>query len=300
MNDRGRADGLALTAALLTLATACGSKPNPSAGGAAPEADAGALRATGSSAGGGAANDAPLGGDTGERSPSSSYATPDAGQSPPRGLPEADVAPAELDVDVFGVLGNRYWLDASVQEVAVMNAPFQPAIAGPFEGDLYSPLGPAPLTFLDHLFVTTGGESAHTADFGKVQVRLIGQSTARPWTMYSLPNFKLDTDEFSVGNRVGGVKHLRLNNAVAGNIFREKLALDLYRALGYPAPRAVHAWVAGSVWGPEVSVPYVVVEAYKPQFCKQRAAELGGGCVNMWELSGDLGGGALGEPDNCQ
>jgi CotH protein len=225
----------------------------------------------------------------------------DAGSTPASpGAPVADVAPEDLQLDVFGAVGNRFWIDASEQQVALMNAPFQPSVAGPFEGDLYNPYSPAPITFADHLFATTAGEPPHSADFGKVQVKLIGQSTGRPWTVHSLPNFKIDADEFVAKNRIGGVEHLRLNNAIVGNIFREKLALDLYRALGYPAPRASHAWVSGSVWGPEVRVPYVAVEAYERHFCTSREAELGGGCVNMWELSGDLGGGALGVPDNCQ
>ena len=275
---------------------------------AAPGADAGAHSAAGGADGGSAASGANAGRDAGSEAPGprasngvpSAHDGPDAGWPPSLGAPVADVSPDELQLDVFGVVGNRFWLDASPQQVDLMNAPFQPSVAGPFEGDLYSPSGPAPITFADHLFVTVAGAAPHTADFGKVQVRLVGQSTGRPWTVHSLPNFKLDADEFIAGNRIGGVKHLRLNNAVVGNIFREKLALDLYRALGYPASRASHAWVSGSVWGAEVRVPYVAVEAYKPQFCKQREAELGGGCVNMWELAGDLGAGALGVPGHCQ
>jgi hypothetical protein len=133
-----------------------------------------------------------------------------------------------------------------------------------------------------------------------VQVKLVGESTGRPWTTSSLPNFKIDSDEFIAGNRVGGVKHFRLNNAIVGSIFREKLTLELYAALGYPAPRATYAWVQSSVWGPEISVPYIAVEAYKPAFCKQHEAELGGGCANMWEFPGDLGYGLLGYEENCQ
>jgi hypothetical protein len=148
--------------------------------------------------------------------------------------------------------------------------------------------------------VSTPGEDAKTADFGKVQVKLVGESTGRPWTPESLPNFKIDSDEFVDGNRIGGVKHFRLNNAIIGSIFREKLTLDLYAKLGYPAPRANYAWVQSSVWGPEVEVPYVVVESYKPAFCKQREEQLNGGCVNMWEFPGDLGYGGLAYPENCQ
>jgi hypothetical protein len=150
------------------------------------------------------------------------------------------------------------------------------------------------------LLVTTPGEEPRTADFGKVQVSLVGESTGRPWTTESLPNFKIDSDEFTEGNRIGGVKHFRLNNAVVGSIFREKLTLDLYARLDYPAPRASYAWVSSSVWGSDVAVPYIVVESYKPQFCKAREAELAGGCVNMWEFAGDLGYGQLGSPESCQ
>jgi hypothetical protein len=93
---------------------------------------------------------------------------------------------------------------------------------------------------------------------------------------------------------------MRLNNAVVGSIYRERLAFDMYRALGYPAPRVTYAWVSGSVWGPNIDVPYIAVESYKPQFCKLREAELGGGCLNMWEFYGDFGYGVLGQADSCQ
>jgi hypothetical protein len=217
------------------------------------------------------------------------------------GAPLADVAPSALVVDVFGTLGNRYWFEASQEQVDSMNAPYGGGLGVPVYGDIYSPHGGSDgVTFADHMFVTNGGDAPHTADFGKVQLRLVGQSTGRPWTDETLPNFKLDADEFTEGNRVGGVKHMRLNNAVVGSIFREKLTYDLYNALGYPAPLTNYAWVSGSVWGPGVEVPYIAVESYKPQFCKQREAEVGGGCVNMWEFYGDLGSGVLGYSDSCQ
>jgi CotH protein len=216
------------------------------------------------------------------------------------GAPEADVAASELPLDVFGTLGNRYWFEVSDAQVEAMNAPYLGGGGGIFYGDFYTPGGAGTATFADHLLVTQAGDAPHTADFGKVQVSLVGQSTGRPWTETTIPNLKLDADEFIDGNRIGEVKHLRLNNAVVGSIYREKLAFDLYRALGYPAPRTNYAWVSGSVWGADVDVPYVVVEAYKPQFCKLREAELGGGCVNMWEFYGDIGSGMLGLQENCQ
>jgi len=233
----------------------------------------------------------------------------DAGEDPPDdGLPTIDTDPEALAVDVLGEAGNRYYFLVSDEQLEVMNLPYGGG-GGPFPGpvvndDLYTPGGGGVVvdgpTFVDHLLVTTAGESPKTADFGKVQVKLVGQSTGRAWTTESLPNFKIDSDEFIEGNRIGGVKHMRLNNAVVGSIFREKLTLDLYAKLGYPAPRANYAWVQSSVWGPEISVPYVVVESYKPAFCKQREADLNGGCVNMWEFAGDFGFGAFAEPQNCQ
>ncbi|HWO08181.1 MAG TPA: CotH kinase family protein, partial [Polyangiaceae bacterium] len=232
-------------------------------------------------------------------------AGPDAGDVPPAdGLPHADTAPASLAVDVFGAVGNRYYLMVSDDQLERMNERYLGGgfPGGPFfGGDIYTPGGgQGGTTFVDHLFVSTPGAAPHTADFGKVQVKLVGESTGRPWTLDSLPNFKIDSDEFTAGNRIGGVKHLRLNNAVVGSIFREKLTLELYAALGYPAPRATYAWVQSSVWGPDIDVPYIAVEAYKPAFCKQREAQLGGGCVNMWEFAGDLGYGQLGAAESCQ
>jgi hypothetical protein len=212
------------------------------------------------------------------------------------GLPVADVGPSELAVDVFGALGNHYWFQVSPEQLELMNAPY---LGGDY-GDFYTPHGAPDASYVDHLLVTSAGDAPHTADFGKVQVRLVGQSTGRPWTEDTLPNFKLDADEFVEKGRIGGLEHLRLNNAVVGSIYREKLTFDLYRALGYPAPRTAYAWVSGSVWGAGIDVPYIAVEAYKSQFCELREAELGGGCVNMWEFYGDIGAGALGLPENCQ
>ena len=201
----------------------------------------------------------------------------DAGEETPPddGLPTIDTDPEDLAIDVLGQAGNRYYFLVSDEQLELMNQPYGVG-GGPFPGpvfndDIYTPgggTGGDGVTFVDHLLVTTTGDDPKTADFGKVQVRLVGQSTGRPWTTESLPNFKIDADEFTKGNRIGGVKHLRLNNAVVGSIFREKLTLDLYSRLGYPAPRANYAWVQSSVWGPELSVPYIVVESYKPAFCK--------------------------------
>lgn len=230
---------------------------------------------------------------------------PDGGEPPAEdGLPRVNTDPEALEVDVLDAVGNRYYLVVSDEQLALMNERYLGGgfPGGPiFGGDIYTPGGGGgDATFVDRFLVSTPGDSPKTADFGKVQVKLVGESTGRPWTPESLPNFKIDSDEFTPGNRIGGVKHFRLNNAIVGSIFREKLTLDLYEKLGYPAPRASYAWVQSSVWGPGVSVPYVVVESYKPAFCKQREEQLNGGCVNMWEFPGDLGYGGLAYPENCQ
>lgn len=216
------------------------------------------------------------------------------------GLPIPTVPPEELDLDTFGVVGNRYWLVASEEQVARINALYQTPVA-----DRYTPPGVEGPTFVERLLVTRAGNDSQTADLGKVQVRIVGNTTARLWTPTTLPNFKLDADEFEPDKRIGGEEHLRLNNALTGTIFREKLVYDIFNRLGYPAPRASFAWVSGSVWGPDVAVPYVVVESYKRPFCERHAAQLGGGCPNIWEfpfgdLPGDYGRGLLEDPESCQ
>ena len=233
---------------------------------------------------------------------------PDAGAPPPvdSELPVTDTSPEALAFDVFESIGTRYLFVVSEEQLATMNEEYFgggdfPGGGGFFGGDFYTPgAAGGDETFVDHLIVTTAGDEPHTADFGKVQVKLVGESTGRPWTMESLPNLKIDSDEFTPGQRISGVKHMRFNNAVVGSIFREKLTLDLYERLGYPAPRATYAWVQSSVWGPDIQVPYILVESYKPQFCKAREAELGGECRNMWEFPGDFGYGGFAYPENCQ
>jgi hypothetical protein len=124
--------------------------------------------------------------------------------------------------------------------------------------------------------VTTPAPDSKTADDGKVQVKIVGPSTQRPWTRRSIPNLNVDFDEFVEGQRIGGFEHLRFNNAQVGSIFRERLTLELFARLGYPAPRATYAWVSSNVWGPNVAIPYIVVERYKRSFCERWADEIGG------------------------
>ncbi len=203
------------------------------------------------------------------------------------GAPTPNSSPQAQAVDVFGSLGVHYWFAVDPAEVTRMNQYWQTWANGNE-------------TYADHMFVSTPGGSPQIADYGKVEVRVVGQSTYAPWHDNTKPNLKVDTDQFTNGLKVGGVEHLRFNNGSIGTIFRERLALAMYEQLNYPAPRATYAWVGSNVWGPEIELPYTLVEAYKRDFCKARSAQLGGGCNNIWEFVGDFGDGIFADPESCQ
>ncbi len=195
---------------------------------------------------------------------------------------DAGTGPSELELDLFGTFHNTFNFVVSDQQRARMNERYGGG------GDIYSPGGvDIGATYVEHLIVTNS--SGDTADFGKTEVRLVGESTGRAWTKSTLPNFRVDTDEFTKGQKLGGYEHVRFNNGVVSSIFREKFTLDFFRELGYPAPLAGYAWVQSAVWGEQVKIPYGVVEVYKRSFCEDRADYFGGKCSNMWEFVGDLG-----------
>lgn len=248
----------------------------------------------------GDAGSEPSNGDGGAEPPAEEAGVPDRPNM--EGAPTPNTSAAELDLDVFGVIGNRYWFATDPKQVEAMNGLHNGPGFPIFNqyGDIYTPGGEGDKTYVDSLFVTTAGPEPLTADFGKIQTRLIGQSTSRPWSPTTLPNLRLNMDGYTDGMRLGGFEHVRFNNNLVGSIFREKLTLDLYRAMGYPAPLATFAWVGSNVWGEDLAIPYTLTEVYKKSLCKRHADDLGGGCVNMWEFAGDLGWGALGSPDTCQ
>ena len=243
-------------------------------GGAAGSAGGGAAGSAGGGAAGSAGNDGSAG---------SAGATMWGGLSP-------NTTPADQEIDLFGAPGHRLWLEVSEAQLQLMNAGIDsggPIVgARGLNGDLYSPGGSA--TYVDHLVVE---EAQHgtVADYGKVQAKLVGQSTLRPWNGASIPNVKIDMDEFQDKLRLGGEEHFRLNNGQVGSIFREQLAHRLYRALGYPALKTSFAFFGSNVWGPGVWIPMVLTEVYKGKFCRDNADLLGGQCANMWEFAGDLG-----------
>lgn len=215
------------------------------------------------------------------------------------GAPLVNTSVSELDVDVFGTFDNRYWFIATPEQVEAINNEFQGGGGGGWiGGDLYTPGSGAAGRTVDHLLVTT--PDGKTADFGEMQVKLVGQSTGRPWTPTTLPNIKIDADDVTPEMRLGGYEHIRFNNGVWGSIFNEKFVFDYYRALGYPAPLASYGWVSSTVWGPDIAVPYIVVESYKRGFCRNREDYFGGECPNMWEFAQDLFEGVFDYPENCQ
>jgi CotH kinase protein len=209
------------------------------------------------------------------------------GGDPYPDAPAADTSVADHELDIFGTWGNRYWFAVSEEQLALMNQ----SDNGGFEDGLYQPGGGGRANWVDHLFITTAGENPQTADYGKVQAKIVGQYSRFPWTDRTIPNLNIDADEFIDDQRIATYEHLRFSNGQRGSIFRDKLAYDLYRMLDYPAPLATYAWVQSNVWGPQVSIPYTLVERYKRVFCDRYAEQFGGGCANMWEFVGDFGGG---------
>jgi hypothetical protein len=206
-----------------------------------------------------------------------------------------DTNAADQELELLDVVGHKVWVEVSPMQLAQMNA----AAQGEWD-DRYTP-GAGP-TFADYV-VVQDATTLSVANYGKMEVRLIGSSSKRPWTAMTVPNVRIDTNEFQPGIKIGGFEHIRLNNGVVGGIFREQLANRIYRALGYPAARGSHALLGSNVWGDDVWVPMTLMEVYKKRFCNDNAELIGGGesCANMWEFAGDIGNGPEALPDDsCQ
>lgn len=225
--------------------------------------------------------------------------------------PVSDTELADFELNIFGVMGNRYWFAVTEEQRLAMNRDWG---GGHGNGDdIYQPNGGGKANWVDHLWVTSAGDHPQTVDYGKVQVRVVGGSTRRDWDEHNIPNLNVDADQFVKNQRIAGYEHLRFSNGQVGTIFRDHFAYRLYEAMNYPAPLTTYAWVSSNVWGADISIPYTLVERYKRTFCTRYAADFGGGCANMWEYWGDFNGnfgdkmaGAGGdeslfdEPQNCQ
>ncbi len=202
---------------------------------------------------------------------------------PPSEL-DPTVTPEELALDPFAQDGVVYWFDVSETQVAQMNADWQNGDYG-WYGPLYSvdDEGSGD-TYADHLYVFDGTNSA---DYGKVQATVVGQSSGTTWTTSTIPNLSLDSNEFVDGEYFDYAElldHGRLNNESVGSMIGEPLALSIWDAAGYAVPRTSYAYVGGTPWQDDkILVPYAFVEVYKPAFCADHADFFGGGCANIWE-----------------
>jgi hypothetical protein len=242
-------------------------------GGAAGEmtatsGEAGAAGIVGGAAGGMTATGDALGGAGG---------VPDEAHSPYPDAPRADTAVADQELDLFGTIGAKLWFGVQAEQLELMNRRGT--------SDFYFPNPDWQSPFVDHLWITAPGENGTTADYGKVKVKVAGQSTRRDWSKDSIPNLNIDSDDFVEHQLIGGYEHLRINNAQVGGIFREWLSLEMFEKLDYPAARASFVWASSNVWATGVQIPMVLVERYKRQFCK-RFPEFGGDCANLWEFDG--------------
>jgi hypothetical protein len=195
-------------------------------------------------------------------------------------LPVAPTMSAnQLPADVLGQDDNTWWLKVSESTLSDINAPWLGG--GSYGYGEYEVGGGGGGGTENLLIITPEGE---VADYGQVGLKLIGQSTGAPWTSSTIPNFRLDADEYVEGQRFGEVEHIRLNNAGVGTMFGEASSLIVFRAMDVPAARTAYAWAGGSGWeDDELLVPMLAREAYKRDFCEDNAELLGGGCKTIRE-----------------
>jgi len=191
--------------------------------------------------------------------------------------------PEAQELELFEYPGHRFWLEVSYDQLLQLNVQQT-------EEDIYTPGGGSGATYADHVLVQDVVYET-VADYGKIEIELVGESTYRQWDRGRIPNIRFDTNEFDQEMRIGTFEHFRLNNSLVGSIFRESLAHKIYRALDYPALRSSHAFLGSNVWGDDVWVPMTLMEMYKRRFCRDNEELLGGTCENMWEFPGDLGNG---------
>jgi hypothetical protein len=266
----------------------------PSSGGAGGEPGAGGQSGEISGKGGEAGTEDAAGGMSGGGEGAVSGGGGDQ-SAPVFGGLVVDTLPQDQNFDLFDTPGHHVWLEISEEQVLQMNQRGGGWLPGGRD-DIYQP-GPSG-SYADH-FVVWERESDTVADYGKLEVRLVGESTFRELSKTSIPNFRVDADEFQEGMRVGTFEHFRFNNGQIGTIFREWVVHTAYRRLGYPALRSSHAFVGNTVWGEGVWVPTILMEVYKRRFCEDNHELLGGDCVNMWEFPGDVGH-PVGDADICQ
>jgi hypothetical protein len=126
----------------------------------------------------------------------------------------------------------------------------------------------------------------YCADTGKVELDLRGGKNFRPWL--EIPTLRFDSAEFSDQSFGEGDSKLRFHNGQSGStVLREAIALRIWRALGYPAPRSAFVKTQSNVWdtafGPGTSATHLMLQSYKKQFFETQLPE----ADSVWEGKGD-------------
>lgn len=191
----------------------------------------------------------------------------------------------DLDIDLFGNDGHRFYFEVTPD--ARMAADEQRCNFGDAHGAVYDfdgGEGICPLEAINVRIHPSGSKIC--SDTGTVELDLPGQSSFRPWA--EIPNFKLDVAEFEELLFPTGERQLRFNNGQADStIVREAVALRIWRALDYPAPRTSFVQTRSNVWDTEVrpgaSAAHVMVEPYKEHFFTENLPEV----RHVWEGQGD-------------
>lgn len=212
------------------------------------------------------------------------------------GAPTPNTEIADMSVDIFGSDGSVLYLSVDPAIVTQANENWQNESWG-WGGYLYEIGDDSDVTLTNDLIVVDGGtcnpqnnafDGCKIASYGPVEFHVAGQSTGVAWENTTIPNIALDMDEAQDNLTLNGVEYMRFNNGQIGSIFREAVTLEIFKELGYPAPKTSFNWLMSNEWPEGTMIPYTTVQPYKRDWCEQNADSLGGGCTNMWEGVGDL------------
>lgn len=193
---------------------------------------------------------------------------------------------ADLNLDPFKADGHRFYFE--VTKEARANGDSQLCSFGTdVHGSVYrldEEDGACPIPAINVRVLPAG--TSVCADTGEVEVDLPGQSSFKPWA--EIPNIKLDVSEFQGLKFKSGDSILRFNNGQADStIVREAVALGIWRAMGYPAPKTRFVQIQSNVWDtevrPGVTASHVMVQTYKQAFFEQSFPEV----HHVWEGLGD-------------
>ncbi len=179
----------------------------------------------------------------------------------------ADAAPDDESVDYAWLFPDDRLVEI---DLTMSDASWDTLMADPLE-DVYVP---ATLTYEGEVL--------------DVAVRLKGNSSrnhvqALGSQRYS---FKVDIDYYVEGQKLHGVDKLNLNNGFKDpSALRERMATDLYRAMGIPTIRTASARLArnGTYWG-----MYTVVEQVDQEFLRTWFADDDGDLFKPEQPGGDL------------